>query len=99
MIKIAIKSERLLLPEEFLQICDNFDGAGGFNTDLHKIVDLPTDLHNAGDFRIFQMPYCGGLLPRVALRLTLGCEPLAPLGRSFFQNALLRGYLNTDFHK
>ena len=30
-------------------------------------------------------------LPRVALRLTLGCEPLAPLGRSFFQNALLRG--------
>ena len=37
-------------------------------------------------------------LPRVALRLTLGCEPLAPLGRSFFQNALLRGYLNTDLH-
>ena len=71
----------------------------GFNTDLHKIVNLPTDLHNAGDFRIFQMPYCGGLLPRVALRLTLGYEPLAPLGRSFFQNALLRGYLNTDFHK
>ena len=27
----------------------------GFNTDLHKIVNLPTDLHNAGDFRIFQM--------------------------------------------
>ena len=62
-------------------------------------MDLPTDLHNAGDFRIFQMPYCGGLLPRVALRLTLGYEPLAPLGRSFFQNALLLGYLNTDLHK
>ena len=69
------------------------------NTDLHKIVDLSTDLHNAGDFRIFQMPQDGEWLPRVALRLTLGCEPLAPLGRSFFQNALLLGYLNTDFYK
>ena len=65
----------------------------GFNTDLHKIVNLPTDLHNAGDFRIFQMPYCGGLLPRVALRLTLGCEPLAPLGRSFFLSERFAAWL------
>ena len=43
----------------------------GFNTDLHKIVNLPTDLHNAGDFRIFQMPYCVGIV-------TEGCAALNP---------------------
>ena len=48
-----------------------------------------TDSHIASDFRIFQMPQDGEWLPRVALRFTLGYEPLALLGRSFFQNALL----------
>ena len=48
-----------------------------------------TDSHIASDFRIFQMPQDGEWLPRVALRFTLGYEPVALLGRSFFQNALL----------
>ena len=60
---------------------------GNVITHLWHLEDANFSCLGVG-FRIFQMLSPGEQIPGVALRLTPGCKPLAPLGRSFFQNGL-----------